>query len=102
MPTEGQAAAYSAVSHYLKAIAAAGTIDGLTVMNKMKELPVDDVFAHEATLRVDGRLMKDLYLVEVKNKGEVKEEWDLPKTRLLLKAEDVIRPLSEGYCPFVK
>jgi branched-chain amino acid transport system substrate-binding protein len=102
MPTEGQAATYSAVSHYLKAIAAAGTSDGLTVMNKMKELPVDDVFAHEATLRVDGRLMKDLYLVEVKNKGEVKDEWDLLKTRLLLKAEDVIRPLGEGDCPFVK
>jgi branched-chain amino acid transport system substrate-binding protein len=102
MPTEGQAATYSAVSHYLKAIAAAGTTDGLTVMNKMKELPVDDMFAHEATLRTDGRLMKDLYLAEVKNKDEVKGEWDLLNTRLLLKAAEVIRPLSEGDCPFVK
>jgi branched-chain amino acid transport system substrate-binding protein len=102
MPTEGQAATYSAVSHYLKAIAAAGTSDGLAVMTKMKELPVDDMFAHGAKLRADGRLMKDLYLVEVKNKDEVKSEWDLLKTRLLLRAEDIIRPLSEGGCPFVK
>jgi branched-chain amino acid transport system substrate-binding protein len=102
MPTEGQAATYSAVSHYLKALAAAGTSDGLAVMNKMKDLLVDDIFAHGAKLRVDGRLLKDLYLVEVKNKDEVKNEWDLLKTRLLLKAEDVIRPLSEGGCPFVK
>ena len=68
----------------------------------MKDLLVDDIFAHGAKLRVDGRLMKDLYLVEVKNKDEVKNEWDLLKTRLLLKAEDVIRPLSEGGCPFVR
>jgi branched-chain amino acid transport system substrate-binding protein len=70
-------------------------------MNKMKELPVDDMFARGAKLRADGHLMKDLYLVEVKSKDEVKSEWDLLKTRLLLKAEDVIRPLGEG-SPFVK
>jgi branched-chain amino acid transport system substrate-binding protein len=51
-------------------------------MNKMKDLLVDDIFAFGATLRVDGRLMKDLYLVEVKNKDEVKGEWNLLKTRL--------------------
>ena len=102
MPTEGQAATYSAVSHYLKAIAAAGTDDGLVVMNKMKELPVNDVFAKGTKLRVDGRLMKDLYLVEVKDKKDVKGEWDLLNMRLLLKAEDIIRPLSDGGCPFVK
>jgi branched-chain amino acid transport system substrate-binding protein len=71
-------------------------------MNKMKELPVNDMFARGAKLRADGQLMKDLYLVEVKTKDEVKSEWDLLKTRLLLKAEDVIRPLGEGSCPFVK
>ena len=90
------------MSHYLKAIAAAGTDDGLAVMNKMKELPVNDVFAKGTKLRVDGRLMKDLYLVEVKDKKDVKGEWDLLNTRLLLKAEDIIRPLSDGGCPFVK
>jgi branched-chain amino acid transport system substrate-binding protein len=71
-------------------------------MNKMKELPVNDMFARGAKLRADGQLMKDLYLVEVKTKDEVKSEWDLLKTRLLLKAEDVIRPPGEGSCPFVK
>ena len=102
MPTEGQAATYSAVSHYLKAIAAAGTDDGPAAMGKMKELPVDDMFAHQAKLRADGRLMKDLYLVEAKGKDEVKGEWDLLKTHLLLKADDVIRPMSEGGCAFAR
>jgi branched-chain amino acid transport system substrate-binding protein len=102
MPTEGQAATYSTVSHYLKAIAAAGTNDGVAVMAKMKELPVNDVFAHNAKLRADGRLMKDLYLVEVKPKSEVKSDWALLNTRQLLKAEDIIRPMSDGGCPLVK
>ena len=68
----------------------------------MKELPVDDMFARGAKLRADGHLMKDLYLVEVKSKHKVKSEWASLKTRLLLKAEDVIRLLGEGSCLFVK
>ena len=98
MPTEGQAATYSVVAHYLKAIAAAGTDDGPTVMRKMKELPVNDFFAHGARLREDGRLMNDLYLVEAKSKDEIKSEWDLLKTHAVLKAEDIIRPMGEGQC----
>jgi branched-chain amino acid transport system substrate-binding protein len=74
-----------------------------TVLGRTVEVvALDQVFAHEATLRADGRLMKDLYLVEVRNKGEVKGGWDLLKTRLILKADEVIRPSGEGDCPFVK
>jgi branched-chain amino acid transport system substrate-binding protein len=102
MPTEGQAATYSAVSHYLKAIAAAGSDDGVATIAKMKDLPVNDVFAHNSKLRADGRLMKDLYLVEVKPKSEVKSDWALLNTRQLLKADDIIRPMSDGGCPLVK
>jgi branched-chain amino acid transport system substrate-binding protein len=102
MPTEGQTATYSAVLHYLKGIAAAKTEDGTAVMAKMKELPVEDVFAHGAKLRADGRLMKDLYLVEVKSTAEIKGEWDLLKTRKLLKADDIIRPMQDGGCSFVR
>jgi len=68
------------------------------VMRKMKELPVNDFFAHGARLREDGRLMNDLYLVEAKSKDEIKSEWDLLKTHAVLKAEDIIRPMGEGQC----
>jgi branched-chain amino acid transport system substrate-binding protein len=98
MPTQAQAAVYSAVRHYLRAVDAANTTDGLTVMRKMKELPVDDFFAPGAKMRPDGRLMNDMLLAEVKRPDEVKGEWDLLKIKSKVKAEDIMRPISEGGC----
>lgn len=98
MPTQAQAAVYSAVRHYLRAVDAANTTDGLTVMRKMKEMPVDDFFASGAKVRPDGRLMNDMLLAEVKRPNEVKSEWDLLKIKTKVKAEDIMRPISEGGC----
>ena len=69
-----QAGTYSAVLHYLKAIEAAGTADG-PVASKIKELPVDDFFA-KGRVRDDGRMMHDMYLVEVKAPSRSKATWD--------------------------
>src|SRR3546814_10279194 len=88
MPTMVQAGVYSAVSHYLKAIAAAGTDDGVKVVAKMKELPVKDFFARNASLRPDGRMVHDMYLVEVKKPEESKGEWDYYKVLRTLGGED--------------
>src|SRR5271168_530787 len=66
MPTMAQAGVYSAILHYLKAIDAAGSDEALTVMAKMRELPVNDFFAKDGRIRVDGRMVHDLYLVQVK------------------------------------
>jgi branched-chain amino acid transport system substrate-binding protein len=98
MPTQAQAAVYSAVRHYLRAVDAANTTDGLTVMRKMKELPVDDFFAPGAKMRGDGRLMNDMLLAEVKRPDELKGEWDLLKIKSKVKAEDIMRPIGEGGC----
>ena len=65
-PTMVQAGVYSSVLHYLKAVEAAGTDDGLKVANKMKELPVKDMFAKNAKLLPNGRLAHDMYLARVK------------------------------------
>ena len=102
MPSQAHAGIYSATAHYLKAIDKAGSDDGKTVMKKMKELPVEDFFAGKATLREDGRLMKDLLLVEVKKPDEVEQPWDLLKIVREVPAKDIIRPIAEGGCPFVK
>lgn len=101
-PTHAQAAVYSAVNHYIKSINAAGTDDGVTVMKKMKELKVNDFMTKDATLREDGRLMRDMLLLEVKKPGDVKSEWDLLTVRGTAKADEIIRPLSEGGCPLIK
>ena len=102
MPSQAHAGIYSATAHYIKAVAQAGTDDGKTVMKKMKELPVEDFFAGKATLREDGRLMKDLLLVEVKKPADVKSDWDLLQVVREVPAKDIIRPIAEGGCPFLK
>lgn len=98
MPTHAQAGVYSAVRHYLRAVEAANDNDGLTVMRKMKEMPVDDFFAPGARVREDGRLMNDMFLVEAKGPKEVQGEWDLLKVKGRVKAEDIMRPIADGGC----
>ncbi|MFG1378750.1 ABC transporter substrate-binding protein [Xanthobacter autotrophicus] len=98
MPTEIHAGVYSAVRHYLRAVAETKSHDGLTNMRQMKAMPVDDFYAPGATLRADGRLMNDQYLLEAKGPDEVKGPWDILKVRRTVKAADILRPIEEGGC----
>ena len=101
MPGMVQAGTYSAVLHYLKAMEAAGTADGKAVADKIRELPVDDFFA-KGRVREDGRMMHDMYLVEVKTPSESKATWDYYKVLRRIPAEEVAQPLSESNCSLVK
>jgi branched-chain amino acid transport system substrate-binding protein len=102
MPTMAQAGAYSAVTHYLRAIQAAGTDDGKTVVDKMKQMPVDDLFGTNGTIRADGRKTHDMLLVKVKKPSESKYPWDYYKILAVIPAKDIFLPLSESECPLVK
>ena len=102
MPSQYQAGDYSAVMHYLKAIKAAGTDEAKAVMAKMREMPVDDFFAPGGRLREDGRMVHDMYVVQVKTAEESKSEWDLYKVVQTIPAAEAFRPLSESACPLVK
>jgi branched-chain amino acid transport system substrate-binding protein len=101
MPGMVQAGTYSAVLHYLKAMQAAGTTDGKAVAEKIRELPVDDFFA-KGRAREDGRLMHDMYLVEVKSPNESKATWDYYKVLRRIPAEEAAQPLSASKCSLVK
>lgn len=101
-PSEMQAATYSGVAHYLKAVAAAGTDEAKAVMAKIKELPVNDFMTANAKVREDGRLLRDMYLLEVKKPEESKGKWDVLKVVAMVPAKDAWRPLSEGGCPMIK
>src|SRR6266702_3992274 len=76
MPNFVQAGAYSAVTNYLKAVQAAKTDDAAAVMKQLKSMPINDMFARNGKIRSDGRMVLDLYLVQVKAPGDVKERWD--------------------------
>ena len=101
MPGMVQAGTYSSVLHYLRAVEAAGTDDGPTVAAKMKETAVDDFFAPGGTVRADGRLVKDMYLVEVKTPAESSGDWDYYKVLRTIPAADAAQPLEQSACAFV-
>ena len=102
MPTMAQAGVYSAVTHYLKAVAALGDDDPAKVAAKMRETKVDDIFAQNATIREDGRLVHDMYLVQVKKPSEVAYPWDYYRILRTIPAAETVRPLAESECPLVK
>ena len=101
MPTMVQAGVYSSMMHYFKAMEAAGTDEGKTVVAKMQELPINDFFARNGKLRRDGRMVHDMYLVEVKRPSEAKGAWDYYKVLKVIPGEEAFRPMSEGKCPHV-
>jgi branched-chain amino acid transport system substrate-binding protein len=102
MPTMDQAGAYSATMNYLKAIKAAGTDDPDAVMAKLKSMDISDFFAVNGKIRADGRMVHDMYLMEVKKPAESKGEWDLLKIVKTVPAAEAYMPLSESTCNLVK
>ena len=101
-PTMIQAGTYGATLHYLKAVKAAGTDEAKAVMAKMKELPINDFMTKQGRIREDGRVIRDMYLMQVKTPDESKSDWDLAKIVATIPGEQAFRPLADGGCPLVK
>jgi branched-chain amino acid transport system substrate-binding protein len=102
MPTMVQAGVYSATHHYLEAIKAIGSKDPDKVMAKMRETPINDFMTKNGKLRIDGRVVRDMYLLQVKKPEESKEPWDYVKIVEKVPGELAFRPLDQGGCPLVK
>jgi branched-chain amino acid transport system substrate-binding protein len=102
MPSMVQAGDYSSTMHYLKAVQAAGTDDSDAVIKKMKETPVNDFFAKNGQIREDGRMVHDMYLVQVKTPAESKKPWDYYNVRATIPGNEAYRPLALSTCPLVK
>src|SRR5687767_181540 len=101
-PTMVQAGVYSAVTHYLKAVAALKSDDGTKVIEQMKKTPTDDPLFGKGTIRADGRKVHPAYLVEVKKPSESKGPYDYYKIRATIPADQAFRPMEQGECPLVK
>ncbi|MDO8449102.1 MAG: ABC transporter substrate-binding protein [Rhodoferax sp.] len=102
MPTMIQAGQYSSVMHYLKAVKAINTDDTAKVMTQMKKTPINDFFAKNGTIRADGRMVHDMYLLQVKKPTESKTPWDYYHVRATIPAAEAFQPLSASTCPLVK
>ncbi|MDP9875749.1 branched-chain amino acid transport system substrate-binding protein [Variovorax boronicumulans] len=101
MPTDIQAADYSATMTYLKAVQAAKTVDADKVMATLKSTPIDDFYA-KGSIRADGRFVHDMYLVQVKSPAESKQPWDYYKVVQKLKGEEVFTTKAESRCALWK
>jgi len=102
VPTSAQAGVYSSVTHYLKAVKAAGTTDSAAVMKVMKKTPINDFFAKNGRIREDGRMVHDMYLFEVKKPSESKGRWDDYKLLTTVSGNDAFQSLEQSRCPLVK
>lgn len=102
MPSLIQAGTYSAVRHYLRAVAEAGTTGASAVLPAMRRLPVQDpTMSDGARIREDGRLMRDFYLFEVKAPSASKGPWDLYRLIRTIPAEEAALPLGRSACPLI-
>jgi branched-chain amino acid transport system substrate-binding protein len=102
MPNSSQAALYSSIMHYLKAVASAGTDATDPVMAKMRSTPIDDFFTHDGHIRADGAMVHDMRLFQIKTPAESKYPWDYYRLVETIPGEQAFQPLSESKCPLVK
>jgi branched-chain amino acid transport system substrate-binding protein len=100
-PTMIQAGTYSAVLHYLKAVREAGTTDATAVAKAMRALPVHDAIFEQGSVRADGRMVHDMYLVQVKTPAESNGPWDLYKVLRTIPGDQTVLPLATSACKLV-
>lgn len=101
-PSSFHVGTYSAVLNYLKAVQATNSKDSKTVIANMRTQNFKDAFTSGGTLRPDGRMVHDVYLVQIKTPAESKGEWDLLKVVAKIPGDQAFRPLSDGACPALK
>jgi branched-chain amino acid transport system substrate-binding protein len=102
LPSMLTAGVYSSTLHYLKAVQAAGTDEPKAVMAKMREMPINDVMTKNGKLREDGRVIRDMYLFQVKTPAESKSKDDIYKLVATVPGEQAYRPMKDGHCPYIK
>jgi branched-chain amino acid transport system substrate-binding protein len=101
MPTMVQAGVYSSTLTYLKAVQAVGTDNADAVMAQLKKAKINDMFAKNGYVRADGRMIHDMYLMEVKKQSESKYPWDYYHVRATIPGEQAYQPLALSRCPMI-
>lgn len=98
MPTLLHAADYSAAMTYLNAVKATGTDAGDAVIKHIKATRINDFFAKDGHVRPDGRMIHDMYLVQVKSPKESKYPWDYYKLIRVIPGEEAATSKADSRC----
>ena len=102
MPSSVQAGDYSAALQYLNAVKAVGGDDADKVLAQMKKTKINDVFAKGGYIREDGRMVHDMYLMQVKTPAESTEPWDYYKVAETFKGDTAWTTKAESKCALWK
>lgn len=97
-PSMVQAGMYSSALQYLKAVQEAGTDDAKQVVAQLKEMPIEDAFARNGSVREDGLMVHDMFLAEVKSPEESEERWDYYNIVRTIPGDEAFRSLEDGTC----
>jgi branched-chain amino acid transport system substrate-binding protein len=98
MPSSLQAADYSVVANYLGAVKATGTDDADKVLAQLHKTKVNDMFAKNGTVREDGRMVHDMYLMQVKTPDKSTEPWDYYNVVETIKGDAAFTTKAESKC----
>ena len=101
-PSMLQAADYSATMNYLAAVKAVGGDDADKVMAQLKKTPINDMFAKGGVIRPDGRMVHDMYLMQVKQQSESKYPWDYYKVVATIPGAQAYATKAESKCSLWK
>jgi branched-chain amino acid transport system substrate-binding protein len=101
-PSLLQGADYSATMTYLNAVKALGADDPVKVMAQLKKTPINDMFAKNGRIRADGRMVYDMYLMQVKKPSESKYPWDYYKVLAKIPGEQAYTTKAETKCALWK
>ncbi len=102
MPSSVQAGDYSAATQYLAAVKATGTDDADKVLAHMRKTKINDMFAKGGFIRDDGRMVHDMYLMQVKTPAESTEPWDYYKVAEVFKGEAAWTTKADTKCALWK
>ncbi|EJJ25368.1 ABC transporter substrate-binding protein [Rhizobium sp. CF142] len=102
MPNMIHTGTYSAVTQYLKAVQKAGTDETEAVAKLLHEMPVDDVFGRGGTVGANGRMIHDMYLLQVKKPSESKEPWDYFNVLATIPGKEAYIDPAKSGCDLVK
>ncbi len=102
MPSSVQAGDYSAALEYLKAVKATGSDDADKVLAQMRKTKINDVFAKDGFIRGDGRMVHDMYLMQVKTPEQSTEPWDYYNVAQVIKGEAAWTSKADSKCALWK
>ena len=101
-PTDVQAGVYASLLHYLKAVKKTDSTNADTVVAAMKDMATDDPLFGRGSVRKDGRVIHDTYVMRVKSPVESKGPWDYFNLVSTIPGAEAFRPEEQGGCPLVK